>query len=71
VEPSLQSTPGWDSRAGSAESDGREDAYRAGGEGPKVESKAGGDGDGVEVRLLLDYGAGFVDGRGWYANAGA
>jgi hypothetical protein len=27
--------------------------------------------DGVEIRVILDFGAGFVDHRGWYANAGA
>jgi len=35
------------------------------------ESKSGWDVDGVENRVILDYGAGFVDYRGWYANAGA
>ena len=24
-----------------------------------------------EIRVILDYGAGFIDHRGWYANAGA
>jgi hypothetical protein len=27
--------------------------------------------DGVEVRVILDFGAGFIDWRGWYQNAGA
>ncbi|WP_337876393.1 hypothetical protein [Elioraea sp.] len=42
-----------------------------GGEGPQVETKAGWDVDGVEIRIILDFGAGFNDWRGWYANAGA
>jgi hypothetical protein len=45
--------------------------HLAGGEGPQIESKSGWDVDGVEVRVILDFGAGFIDWRGWYANAGA
>lgn len=71
VEPRLTSTTRWYIAADSSEIDGLEYAYLAGGEGPQVESKSGWDVDGVEVRVLLDYGAGFVDWRGWYANAGA
>ncbi len=52
---------------------GREEAefVAGGGEGPQVETKAGWDVDGVEIRIILDFGAGFNDWRGWYANAGA
>ncbi len=71
VEPRLSSTTRWYIAADASEIDGLEFAYLAGGEGPQVESKSGWDVDGVEVRVLLDYGAGFVDWRGWYANAGA
>lgn len=51
--------------------DGLEFAYLAGARGPRVESKSGWDVDGVEIRVILDYGAGFVDHRGWFANPGA
>jgi len=71
VEPRLASTTRWYVTANPAEIDGLEFAYLAGGEGPQVESKSGWDIDGVEIRVILDYGAGFVDYRGWYANAGA
>ncbi|MFW5655949.1 MAG: hypothetical protein ACOCYW_09965 [Roseicyclus sp.] len=27
--------------------------------------------DGVEIRVILDFGAGFIDHRGWFMNAGA
>ncbi len=54
-----------------SEIDGLEFAYLAGGEGPQVESKSGWDVDGVEIRVILDFGAGFIDHRGWFANAGA
>ena len=71
VEPRLASATRWYVTAEPGEIDGLEFAYLAGGEGPQVESKSGWDVDGVEIRVILDYGAGFVDHRGWYANAGA
>jgi len=71
VEPRLASATRWYVTADAAEIDGLEYAYLAGGEGPQVESKSGWDVDGVEVRVILDFGAGFIDWRGWYANAGA
>ena len=43
----------------------------AGHEGPQVESRSGWDVDGVEIRVILDFGAGFIDHRGWFMNAGA
>ncbi len=71
VEPRLASATRWYVSADPAEIDGLEYAYLAGGEGPQIETKAGWDVDGVEVRVILDFGAGFIDWRGWYANAGA
>ena len=71
VEPRLTSATRWYVTADAAEVDGLEYAYLAGGEGPQVESKSGWDVDGVEIRVILDYGAGFVDWRGWHMNAGA
>lgn len=71
VEPRLASATRWYVTADPSEIDGLEFAYLAGGEGPQVESKSGWDVDGVEVRVILDFGAGFIDHRGWFANAGA
>lgn len=71
VEPRLSSATRWYVVADPSEIDGLEYAYLAGGEGPQVESKSGWDVDGVEVRIILDFGAGFIDWRGWYQNAGA
>lgn len=71
VEPRLSSATRWYVSADPAEIDGLEYAYLAGGEGPQVENKAGWDVDGVEIRVILDFGAGFIDWRGWYANEGA
>lgn len=71
VESRLVSATRWYITADPAELDGLEYAYLASGEGPQVESKSGWDVDGVEVRVILDFGAGFVDWRGRYVNAGA
>ena len=69
--PALSSATRWYVAADATEIDGLEYAYLAGGEGPQVESKSDWDVDGVDVRVILDFGAGFIDWRGWYQNAGA
>jgi hypothetical protein len=51
--------------------DGLEYAYLEGQEGPQIETRNGFEVDGVEIKVRLDFGAGFVDHRGWYSNAGA
>lgn len=71
VEPRLTSATRWYVAADPAEIDGLEFAYLAGENGPQVESKSGWDVDGVEVRVMLDFGAGFVDWRAWFMNPGA
>ncbi|GAA0599175.1 prohead protease/major capsid protein fusion protein [Caenispirillum bisanense] len=71
VEPRLTSATRWYVAADPAEIDGLEFAYLAGENGPQVESKSGWDVDGVEVRVMLDFGAGFVDWRSWFMNPGA
>jgi len=70
-EPRLASATRWYVTADPGEIDGLEYAYLSGNEGLQVESKSGWDVDGVEIRVILDFGAGFVDHRGWFANAGA
>jgi hypothetical protein len=45
-------------------------AYLAGQTGPQIESRAGFEVDGVQIRVRLDYCAGFIESRGWYRNAG-
>ncbi|MFN4126177.1 prohead protease/major capsid protein fusion protein [Pannonibacter indicus] len=71
VEPRLSSTTRWYVTADPGEIDGLEYAYLSGNEGPQVESRSGWDVDGVEIRVILDFGAGFVDHRGWFMNPGA
>ena len=71
VEPRLTSDTRWYVTADPGEIDGLEFAYLSGNEGPQVESRSGWDVDGVEIRVILDYGAGFIDHRGWFQNPGA
>lgn len=71
VEPRLTSATRWYVTADPGEIDGMEFAYLSGAEGPQVESRSGWDVDGVEIRVILDFGAGFIDHRGWFMNAGA
>jgi hypothetical protein len=70
VEPRFADTKRWYVWANPASVDSLEYAYLAGNAGPQVESQAGFRIDGVEIRVRLDYGAGFVDFRGAYTNAG-
>jgi phage head maturation protease len=69
IEPRLTDPLAWYVVATSV--DGLEYAYLAGMPGPQVESRNGFDVDGLEIRVRLDFGAGFVDPRGWYKNFGA
>jgi hypothetical protein len=70
VEPRLADAKRWYVVADPAQIDGLEYAYLAGAPGPQTESRAGFEVDGVQVKVRLDYGAGFVDWRGWFSNAG-
>jgi HK97 family phage prohead protease len=45
-------------------------AYLEGVEGPEFFTKEGFDIDGVETKVRLDFGAGWIDHRGWYRNPG-
>ncbi|KAF0113122.1 MAG: peptidase U35 phage prohead HK97 [Rhodospirillaceae bacterium] len=71
IEPRLSSTTRWYIVADPVEMDGLEYAYLSGAEGAMVESQPSRDIDGVDVTVKMDFGCGFVDHRGWYANAGA
>ena len=69
TEPRLPAY-GWYLTASPAEIDGLEFAYLASSPGPQLESRLGFEVDGLETRVRLDFGGGFVDWRGWYYNAG-
>lgn len=69
VEPRLPQY-GWYLVAEPPMVDGLEYAYLARSPGPQLESRLGFEVDGLQVRVRLDFGGGFVDWRGWYFNAG-
>ena len=71
VMTSVQRRRRWYVAADPGEIDGLEFAYLSGNEGPQVESRSGWDVDGVEIRVILDFGAGFIDHQGWFMNARA
>jgi Mu-like prophage major head subunit gpT len=71
VEPRLADTGRWYVTAAPSEIDGLEYAYLEGAPGPQIESRNGFEVDGVQIKVRLDFGAGFVDWRGWFTNPGA
>ena len=70
IEPRLTNPKRWYVIANPRIADGLEYAYLAGSEGPQIETQLGFRVDGVELKVRLDYGAGFVDHRAWYSNKG-
>jgi HK97 family phage prohead protease len=73
VDPRLdaKSETAWYLAADPATVDGLEHAYLEGQAGPYVELRNGFEVDAVQIKCRLDFGAGFVDWRGWYRNPGA
>lgn len=73
VDPRLdaKSATAWYLASDPAALSGLEYAYLEGQRGPYVEVRNGFDIDAVEIKARLDFGAGFLDWRGWYKNAGA
>lgn len=69
VEPRLSNASAFYLQAENV--DGLEYAYLEGAEGPQIESRSGFEVDGVQIRVRLDFGAGFVDWRGWYHHTGS
>lgn len=70
VEPRLKSATRWYLVADPALVPGLEYAYLAGAPGPQIKTFEPHNQDGLLTRVVLDYGAGFTDFRGWYANPG-
>jgi hypothetical protein len=70
VEPRLAGAA-WYLAADPGEIDGLEYAYLEGQEGPYIETERGFEIDGLRVKVRVDFGAGFVDWRGWFKNPGA
>lgn len=65
VEGRLTHAARWFVAAANSQMDGLEYAYLEGEPGPQTETKAGFEVDGVTVKVRLDFGASFVDWRGW------
>ena len=70
VEPRLSNPTAWYIVADKGEVPGIEYAHLTGAEGPQITSRAGFEVDGIQTRVRLDFGAGWMDHRGWYRNAG-
>ncbi len=71
VEPRLTNATAWYLASDTGQIDGFEWAYLDSEEGPQLDTRAGWEIEGVEVKCRLDFGAGWVEHRGWYKNAGA
>ena len=70
VESRLTDPNRWYIVAGPEEIDGLEYAFLAGAPGPQIQTQVGFEIDGVQVKIRTDFGAAFVDWRGWYSNVG-
>ena len=70
VEPRLVSVTRWYLAADPAVFDGLEWAVVEGLDGPRVETVRDFDTEGVKMRVSGTFGAGFIDFRGWFTNAG-
>jgi hypothetical protein len=70
VEPRLTDPAAWYVVADPASAGDLEYCYLAGFPGPQTETRLGFTVDGIELKIRLDFGAGFVDWRGWYRNPG-
>jgi prohead serine protease len=70
VEPRLADPTAWYLSASPEEVAGLRYGYLDSEDGPLVDERSGWETDGIEVRVRLSFGAGFVDHRGWYKNDG-
>ncbi|WP_414833601.1 prohead protease/major capsid protein fusion protein [Afifella sp. YEN Y35] len=70
VEPRLTDTKAWYVVADPVSAPALEYAHIDGEEGPTIESRVGWEIEGIEFKLKITFGAGFVDWRGWYRNPG-
>lgn len=71
VEPRLDAASATAWYVVAKEAEGLEYSYLEGQEGPFLDSRVGFDVDGIEFKVRLDFGAGWVDHRSWFKNAGA
>lgn len=70
VEPRLSDAAAWYVSASPAQVDGLEYAFLEGQDDYTIETEQGFEIDGTRMKVRTDFGAGFVDHRGWFKNAG-
>ena len=68
VEPRLTTATQWYLAADPANIDGLEYAYLVGAPGPQVETTVAFEVDAMMIKVRLDFGAAWIDHRGWYRN---
>lgn len=71
VDPRLTSPTRWYVTADPARVPCLEYAYLEGAPGPQIETRAGFEIDGLQVKVRLDFGAGWIDHRGWWSSGHA
>lgn len=71
VEPRLTSATRFYLAADPGQVDGLEYCYLAGAEGPQIETQIDFNTDAFNIKVRLDFAAGFVDWRSWFMNPGA
>lgn len=70
VESNFTNHAAWYVVADPATIDGLEYAYLEGAPGPQIETRQGFEVDGVQIKVRLDFGCGWIDYRGWQKNPG-
>lgn len=70
VETRLTSATRWYLVSDPATTEGLEYSYLQGEEGPQIETKQGFEIDGMAFKVRLDFGAAFLEHRGWFRNNG-
>jgi len=70
IDPYLDDETAWYLAAQPSQTEALEYAYLEGAEGPITDTRAGFEIDGLEVKIRLDFGGGWIDHRGWYKNPG-
>ncbi|PTV93497.1 Mu-like prophage major head subunit gpT [Rhodobacter aestuarii] len=70
VETRLSSATRWYLVSDPAITEGLEYSYLQGEEGPQIETKQGFEVDGMAFKVRLDFGAAFLEHRGWFRNIG-
>ena len=66
MEPRLTDPAAWYLAADPSVIDGLEYAYLEGAPGPQIETRQGFEVDGVQIKVRLDFGCGWIDFRGWH-----